>query len=142
MPTNFSGHRGDCARASDPYAQCTCGQSRIDLVGETPVQRNQLVQPADEREVAHFNAIEKVCGTCSKFNQSEAALAEIRNQKFYQRLVREEGWKLKHLGSPPETHGLCDETSGDDTKLTGAFHKACEHYRENRGLVKLSAKAR
>lgn len=107
----------------------------------TPVGRARVFDFTVPRSES-FYADGVLVHNCSKFNQSEAAIAEIRSQKFYQRLVREDGWKLKHLGSDPSTHGLCDETSGDDTKLTGAFHKACEHYRESRGLVRIGQKAR
>jgi hypothetical protein len=139
------GRQGPRSFAPDKMPVTFRNQSGVELHGETRIERSvqgEIVRPADAAEAAHFNAITKTCGSCQKFNQSDAAIAEIRSQKFYQRLVREDGWKLKHLGSDPSTHGLCDETSGDDTKLTGAFHKACEHYRENRGLVRIGQKAR
>lgn len=90
--------------------------------------------PAAE-EVALYGTDIKVCGMCRYFESGESARENIRSQKFYERLVREERWQVKHLGSDPRTHGLCGRTNGET--LTGAMHKACDGYVERRGLMSI-----
>lgn len=97
---------------------------------------SKLVTP-DAAEVAHFMRIKRTCGECKHFDKSEKAKAEISNEQFYKRLVREEGWKLHHLGSDPSSHGLCAMKPGT---LTGELHKGCDHFSQNNGLITITAK--
>jgi hypothetical protein len=79
----------------------------------------------DERE-AYMNANVNVCGSC-KFFDLEKGQAEMMRQQFPQRLVREEGWKLHHLGAPLEYVGLCGASGGE--MATTVVSKACDQYR-------------
>lgn len=85
------------------------------------------------KEIALYGTEIKVCGSCKYFRNDEVATEEIRRQRFYERLVREDSWKVKHLGSDPRTHGLCGATNGET--LTGALHKGCDQFRERNGLM-------
>ncbi len=87
----------------------------------------------EAEELKLYGTDVKVCGQCKYFRNDEAAQEEIRNQRFYERLAREEGWKVRYLGSDPRTHGLCGAASGE--VLTGALHKGCDQFRERRGLM-------
>ncbi len=93
--------------------------------------------PAAE-ELKLYGTEIKVCGECKFFNRSDAARDDIWRQRFYERLVREEQWKVKYLGSDPRSHGLCDASGGET--LTGQFHKACDQYKPRNGLMHIRRK--
>jgi hypothetical protein len=113
----------------DPAAR-----ARPDFTGTIELT-SLVVTPTDEEIETHGRPL-RVCGECRYFNQSDRAQEVIYGQRFYERLVREEGWKLKHLCSPPQDLGLCDAWHGE--MLTGRFHKACDQYRPANGLMRLT----
>lgn len=88
---------------------------------------------AGEDDVARFGHQRlntKVCGACKHFDL-EAGQREIESQEFLDRLVEEQEWKLKHLGMPIESMGLCGASGGE--MLTGTACVACDHYTERSG---------
>lgn len=82
-----------------------------------------------EREVRSYGGIQPMhmCGQC-KFFDLESGRKEIQRQRLYERLEREDQWKLRHLGVDPETLGLCGADTG---RLTGALTNAdkCDQFR-------------
>ena len=91
-----------------------------------------VLQPSKQDLEQYANAERHLtCGTCVKF-RLRAGQEQMRRERFLERLVLEEGWKVKHLGAPPSTMGLCAETN--DT-LTSAYSRACEHYRDRKGRI-------
>lgn len=98
--------------------------------GNTVGMRSMVLRPREE-DVALFGTEVKVCGDCKYFERGLTAKVEVQNQRFFERLVLEEGWKTQHLCSPPEDLGLCGAGNGE--MMTGRMHKACDQYREARG---------
>lgn len=107
--------------------------------GHTFNTETAVVQPS-ERDLARYGAPTTVCGNCRHFDIGDIAREKIRRERFYERLVREEGWKVKHLCSHPADLGLCGLSNGDT--LTGRLHKGCDQYRPSNGLIRISQKAR
>ncbi len=118
MPTVWRGKDGAAIRANSPV---------VHPDEMSPAERDMLTTT--------YNT----CGQCHYFEKAEGQ-AQMEAQKFLERLVREENWQLKHLASPINTLGMCGEHSsgaGGDQMLTGTIVKACDHFRENKGLVTL-----
>ena len=105
---------------------------------------NPIVHP-DEMSAAERNMLTttyNTCGQCTYFEKSEGQ-AQIKAQKFVQRLVREEDWQVKHLASPLNELGFCGAHSsgnGGDQMLTGVMCKSCDQFRMDKGLVTLRRK--
>jgi hypothetical protein len=110
--------------------------------GQAPPRETEsrVVQTASDEELARYAVPQRTCGECKFGDFTDDARAKIRGERFYERLVREEGWQLKHLCSSPEDLGLCGQSDG--AMMTGRLHRACDQFRANLGLVKLSSKAR
>lgn len=85
----------------------------------------------------------EVCGNCKYFSLAEGQRL-IEAQRFVEQLVKEHHWQTRHLCSPVNALGLCGQTvsgaGGDGVTITGRLHKACDHYRPDRGLVSISRK--
>ena len=92
---------------------------------------NAQIRTASGEEVSQYGyAPTRVCGTCRYFDVHNARKA-MAKQKFLHRLVREETWKTKFLGVPPDHIGLCGASDGSKavTSISKAGH--CDQYREN-----------
>ena len=72
----------------------------------------------------------KTCGSCRFFNVKQGQV-EMMKQKFADRLVLEDEWKLHHLGAPIDHLGLCEQSGG--SMLTSTVAKACDHHRPRGG---------
>jgi len=90
-----------------------------------------VVGPSGEEMHSYANPPKRVCGTCKKFN-IESGRKAIMQQRFGERLVREQDWGLRHLGVPMDHLGMCDESGG--TMVTCSISNAdnCAAYREKR----------
>lgn len=116
------------------------------LKGAVPMSDNRTPPPLPGRKLGSFvlqptprdidlytNAERHVtCASCAKF-RLRAGQEQMQRERFLERLVRENEWRIRHLGAPPETFGLCAETS--DT-ITSMYSRACEHYRPANGRLR------
>lgn len=114
--------------------------------GAVPMSDNRTPPPLPGRKLGSFvlqptprdidlytNAEQHVtCASCAKF-RLRAGQEQMQRERFLERLVRENEWRIRHLGAPPETFGLCAETS--DT-ITSMYSRACEHYRPANGRLR------
>jgi hypothetical protein len=78
-------------------------------------------------DVTHPNFI---CGFCRYFDL-ENGRKEIVRQRFAERLVYDEQWKLRHLGAPVDTLGLCGASNGE--VATSFVSKGCDQFRAKGG---------
>ena len=99
------------------------GPSRAKSAGST----SAIINPTADHLAAYANGEVQVCGHC-RFFELEKGQQEMAKQRFAERLVREQEWKLQHLGAPMEMMGLCGATNGDTA--TGFMTKACDQYRQ------------
>lgn len=97
------------------------------------------VKEASAAEIARYAMPQTTCGECKFGDFSDAAQRKIKAERFYERLVREEGWQLKHLCSSPKDLGLCGMSNGET--MTGRLHRGCDQFKPRNGLVKISPKA-
>ena len=95
-------------------------------------KRALVVAPNAGEIGAYGNVRAQTCATCVKFHHREGQAA-MDKQRFLERIVLEETWKVKHIGAPPTSFGLCGETNGDT--ITSIFTPACEHWRQNNGRL-------
>lgn len=73
-----------------------------------------------------------VCGTCRYFDYKNGQI-QIAKERFAERMVREMGWKLKHLGVPVEQMGLC---AAEGDKATTPVSRSCDQYRPKNGRIR------
>ena len=102
----------------------------------------KVLTPEEDRAMFDLAKNMKVCGHCKYFELAEGQ-ARMKMLKFLETLVHEHSWQVKHLAAHPEHLGLCgaaDSGAGNEHTLTGMLHKACDQYRENRGLITLRKK--
>lgn len=94
-------------------------------------------------ELAHAVSTGEVCARCVYFERAQGQKL-MEAQRFVERLVREQDWKVKYLASPLNDLGICGAHSsgrgGADETITGAMHRSCDQFRPNKGLVSLSRK--
>lgn len=98
-----------------------------------------LVKTPDRRDIETYGEVYDVCGTCKYFELAEGQ-ERMRAQKFFERLIRENHWQLRHLAAPENEIGICgahDSGGGNDQTITAKMHKACDQYRPENGLVTL-----
>lgn len=89
----------------------------------------QVIAP-DRRELALYaDAHAKVCGNCKHFDLKRGR-EEMIKQRFPERLVREQDWKLHHLGGKLDELGMCGQSDG--TMLTSFMSKSCDLYQEKK----------
>ncbi len=69
----------------------------------------------------------KTCGSCKHFDV-ETGRKKMIEQRFPERLVREQDWKLRHLGAKLDELGLCGMSGG--TMVTSFMAKSCDQYKE------------
>ena len=67
-----------------------------------------------------------ICGYCKYFDL-ENGRKEIARQRFAERLVHDERWKLHHLGAPVDAIGLCGASNGE--LATSYLSRGCDQYR-------------
>ena len=60
----------------------------------------------------------RVCGQCKHFAHKEGQRS-IAQSRFLEAVVKDYGWKLHHLGAPPQDLALCAEYSGGDLTRGG-----------------------
>ena len=104
---------------------------------DSPVIHPDEMDPLERQMLTEtFNT----CGQCKYFEHAHGQ-AEMRAQRFAERLVREDNWQVKHLISPLNELGVCGAhsagTGSEDQTLTGTMHKACDQFRPTRGLINL-----
>lgn len=87
----------------------------------------QVITPSAQQIEAFKESPRAVCGHCKYFDL-ENGRKEIVRQRFAERLVHDQEWKLKHLGGPPDSIGLCGASGGE--LATTFVSKACDQYRE------------
>lgn len=107
---------------------------------DSPVVHPDDMDPLERQMTTErFNT----CGQCRYFERAHGQ-AEMKAQRFVERLVREEHWQTRHLVSPLNELGICGAhsagTGGEEQCLTGTMHKACDQYRPNLGLVSKTRK--
>ena len=101
---------------------------------EGPVRTESSVVTPNSQEAALYGDARRVtCASCRHF-QLQAGQETMKREQFLHRLVFEEQWKVRHLGAPPSTFGLCGESGG--TTLTSIHTKACDHYTPARGRIR------
>jgi hypothetical protein len=102
------------------------GAGKIHLPGpQAPIVRDLTPQ-----ELANYSKTDiNVCGTCKYFDL-ESGRKEMERQGFAAALIKEFGWKLKHLGAPIDTIGLCGASGGKTA--TTFISAACDQYRHTR----------
>jgi hypothetical protein len=93
------------------------------------VSSAQVHQPSARELKLYQDGNIKVCGNC-KFFDLESGRREMIRQRFPERLVKEQEWKIHHLGAKLDELGLCGASGG--STATGFMSKACDQYREKR----------
>jgi len=97
----------------------------------------------DPEEQAFLMSTHTVCGMCKYFEVAEGQ-AQMKAQRFLERLVQDDNWQVKHLCSPTNQLGLCgahDSGAGGNQTMTGLMHKSCDQYRADKGRFSLRKKA-
>lgn len=88
-----------------------------------------LIRQPDGRETeVYMDQNRRVCMECQHFDW-RSGQKELVRQRFAERLVREEGWQLHHLGAPIEYVGLCGAAGGETATTTISL--ACDQFREH-----------
>lgn len=99
---------------------------------------SQVIIPG-EAEMAAIHMEGKLCGNCKYFELSHGQTL-MRQQRFVERLVREENWQVKHLCSPGNQLGVCGAhhsgSADADAMMTGVLHKGCDQWRPNNGAIR------
>lgn len=88
-----------------------------------------VIHTPTEQEVSQLGDLEmrhEICGFCRHFDL-ENGRKEIARQRFAERLVHDERWKLHHLGAPIDAIGLCGASGGDTA--TSFVAKGCDQFR-------------
>lgn len=94
--------------------------------------RDAQVVGITAKDVENYaSAPSRVCGECRHF-QLQAGRREIVKQKFLQRLVLEEEWKIRHLGAPADHLGICGQQPSLVTS-TIADAGTCNGFSRRRG---------
>jgi hypothetical protein len=94
--------------------------------------RADVVRGITQKDVENYaNAPTRVCGECRHFQLREGR-REIVKQKFLQRLVLEESWKMAHLGAPADHLGVCGQKPSMVTS-TIADAGTCPGFSRRRG---------
>lgn len=102
----------------------------------TPGPATPVMMPSEE-EVSRYGPVAealeelRVCGAC-RFFDHQGGREEIMRQRFLERLVREEEWKLEHLGAPPDDLGLCGQSNGEMVTSKMASAHNCDMFRRAR----------
>lgn len=85
-----------------------------------------VIHTPDGREAELFGRDRaKICAGCKNFRVG-AGQSEMARTDFLRELVHVFGWKVPHLGAPPEHLAICDAKEG---LLVAPHSLACELYR-------------
>lgn len=95
---------------------------------------SQVVAPTAAQVEAYRDGQAVTCAQCWYFDLKNGQV-EMRRQHFAERLVREQEWKLHHLGAPLNHVGLCGASGGQ--MATTTVTKACDQFRPRNGRLKL-----
>ena len=93
---------------------------------------------------ASFLEVKNLCGACAYFERTHGQ-QQMEAQRFLERLVREQDWKVEHLCSPVNHLGICgaaDAGTGGDQMITGAMHMGCDQFRPDNGRFSLRKAAK
>lgn len=97
-----------------------------------PVVRSHgsVVAPTRD-EVSSYGTqqVQATCGSCHHYDV-ELGRKKMIEERFGERLVREEEWQLRHLGVPIDNLALCGLTSGADIMVVTLVSPACDQYRQ------------
>jgi hypothetical protein len=111
--------------------------------GQLIETRESAIVAPNAKDMALYSGAEaqKTCGSCAHFER-DVGQARIQGQRFVERLVQEEGWKVEHLCSPVNQLGLCGlweggESGGKGSTLTGPMHRACDQHKPANGLMRI-----
>lgn len=101
--------------------------------GRAIINDSPVVAP-DMSDAKLLESAHNVCGTCKYFELIEGQKL-MEAQKFVERLVREDKWRVHHLASPLNQLGICGAASnpGGDETITGKMTKACDQWRDAKG---------
>jgi len=103
--------------------------------GKVHLQGGQLVQ-ATPHDIENYTAAPaRVCGTCRHFKLKEGQ-QKMMAERFTERIVLEESWKLKHLGAPLDHFGVCDASQGQMATTTVSKADNCPGYQANKRLFR------
>lgn len=100
--------------------------------GKTHIGKPVNIVAPNAQDVKRFagGRANAVCGHCKYFDL-ENGRKEIVRQRFGEKLVKEFEWKLRHLGGPVDSIGLCGASGGQTAVCF--VSTACDQYREKRG---------
>jgi len=90
------------------------------------VSQAQVIVPQGRELDLYADGSVKVCGNCKHFDLEKGRIEMIR-QRFPERLVREQDWKLRHLGSKLDELGLCGMSGG--SMVTSFVAKGCDQFK-------------
>lgn len=103
----------------------TGGEGKTHLRGHNA----RVVHGASPHEIENYaRPPSRTCGSCKFFNLHQGR-REIVKQRFAERLVIDEQWKLQHLGAPMDHMGICDQSQGQMVTSTISNADKCEGYR-------------
>jgi hypothetical protein len=98
-------------------------------------KRAPIVAGATARDVENFaRAPTRVCGTCRHFQLQEGR-KEIAKQRFLERIVLEDKWKMQHLGAPPDHLGICGQKPSMATSTVSNAGN-CNGYQPRDGIFR------
>jgi hypothetical protein len=94
--------------------------------GNTLRGRNAQIASLDGQAIGTFaRAPTATCAECKYFNLKQGREALVK-QRFAERLVLEEEWKLRHLGGEIDHMGVC--AAGDGNMATFTMSPACGQF--------------
>lgn len=84
--------------------------------------------PASPNDVQNYtDAPARTCGTCKHFRLKEGQ-KKMMGERFAEKLVLEDEWKLRHLGAPLDHFGVCDASGGKMATATVTKADDCPGY--------------
>lgn len=101
------------------------GKKHMPIIG----RRAPVVSGATAQEVENYAKMAtRTCGSCRYFDLKVGQNEMIR-QRFAERLVLEQDWKLQHLGAPVDHMGMCKASGGTMVTSTVTSADSCDQYR-------------
>lgn len=100
--------------------------------GKEYAGRPLIAQATKAEEKLFTRADPKTCADCRHFRLEDGQNA-MKKQRFLERIVREEQWKTKYMGSSPETFGFCNRSDA----LASMFAPACDQYKPANGRLRI-----
>jgi len=98
-----------------------------------------IATPSAEDTKLYGDGRRTTCASCRHFRHEDGQAA-MAKERFVERLVIEEQWKVRHLGCSPRDYGFCQQ-HGKNT-ITSMHAVACDQYAETRGLMSLRVKGK